>query len=322
MFVGFGVDAAFEIDAVDAPVVPPLPGGLSGANPCGVVQTAGGSEAVDQIAVEQSGILCDDGCRAPRKGSRTPDAGDVRFGFGHEALDVVVPAGSGGFGTGREDAPQRRTPAVVVEVHARIAFQIGFGDADSASRGEAYRQRQEHQPLRVQFRKRGVGVDILERVVELLCESFFGSLAVEHIGDDGFMVGGEVEPDEFVGHRPRRVVEREEAVGDAVVIGPEIDAVTASEGQRQLFVTVPDGAFAVERARNQRIGFRVVFFHDLRLHAPYGAVGESHRQRRRGEDDLSGGFDAVGEAVAARHLEDDAAVGRGEAVIGRRNRQR
>ena len=56
------------------------------------------------------------------------------------------------------------------------------------------------------------------------------------------MVGGEVEPDEFVGHRPRGVSSSEKKrVSDAVVIGPEIDAVTASEGQRQLFVTVPDG---------------------------------------------------------------------------------
>ncbi len=71
----------------------------------------------------------------------------------------------------------------------------------------AYCQRQEQQPLRVQLREGGGGIDGLERAVELLCEGSFVFLAGEYIGNDRFVVGGEIELHKFVGHRPRSVVE-------------------------------------------------------------------------------------------------------------------
>ena len=51
------VDAALEIDTIDVPIVPPVPGDLAGLDPGDVVDAAGRSQLIDQVAVSQFTVV-------------------------------------------------------------------------------------------------------------------------------------------------------------------------------------------------------------------------------------------------------------------------
>lgn len=184
VFIGALVDARLEVDAVEAPAIPPLPGRLAGLNPRDVVQPAGGGQTPHQVGLGQLRVVAHQRHRPP--GERLPrrNAGDVGFVLLDDALHAVVAA--------RNDAPRAGGKDTLEPVggrtseeHAGIALQVGIGDADPLAARRADQQRQEGQPRGVHRGERSLGIGILERLHELLAEGepFVLLRRVAHVGN-------------------------------------------------------------------------------------------------------------------------------------------
>ena len=59
----------------------------------------------------------------------------------------------------------------MIEVHARIIFEIGFSNEQLSALLQFHHQRQKQQGINIKFRYRGMGINIFERIEELLFKS-------------------------------------------------------------------------------------------------------------------------------------------------------
>ena len=134
IFVSFEIDARLEVHTFQIPVVPPVPGHLSGFDPGSIAYLVGSSQGVHQIAGWHLGIVLCDGEDAPRIASLARTYGDVIVGTLHIAH--VSPRVVGHFlRVGSEGGSQDSLllilfAAVSLQPHTRIVLQITLQDGD------------------------------------------------------------------------------------------------------------------------------------------------------------------------------------------------
>ena len=92
IFICIVVDSRAEVDAVDAPCVPPVPSHLARFDPRYIVQTTLRGQTPHDVAVGQLTILVGYGHHAPREGARTLHLDQPRLAAYHLALQHVVAA--------------------------------------------------------------------------------------------------------------------------------------------------------------------------------------------------------------------------------------
>ena len=85
VLIGTRVDASLEIDTLQIPVVPPVPGYFSRFDPVCAAYLIGCGEGINEIVHWHFGILFRDGHHAPRIGSWAFGFGDIVLGFGYVA---------------------------------------------------------------------------------------------------------------------------------------------------------------------------------------------------------------------------------------------
>ena len=128
-----------------------------------------------------------------------------------------------------------------MQVHARIAVQVGFGDAKLDSVRRIHRDREEGQPVRPPRRYGVMFIGVLERVVEL---AFKGLNMLANVRDPERPVLRQAEPGRLGSHLHR--FGRYEAVGRPVIIDPEYDIISLSF-QSQFVVHVLQDPALMER---------------------------------------------------------------------------
>ena len=235
IFIGVVVHAGLEIDAVEIPVVPPVPGHFAGLHPRKVAFCRRG-ERVYQVVVGQFRVFCGHDDHAPREARRTVEPGNVGFPSFDDALQPVMSSRDDFGGVGCEYAPERRARTFGREVHAGIVEQVGLRDAELFAAFAFDQYGQEGQHAVAPGRQLRIHVFVFERVPELDFGGRCAALA-PHIGDVGLVVGRKPEGGPFADHGERLASGRFEPVGHARVVGAENDVVLFEpEGQFVVFV--------------------------------------------------------------------------------------
>ena len=112
IFIGVVVDAGAEVDAVEVPGIPPVPGHLSGPDPAEIGPLRGfTAEEPGDVAGEQVLVFFRDYDYAPGEGLVGSRLGDVVLPGLHQPLQHVVPALLDVFGIGSEHGLQ---PGILV----------------------------------------------------------------------------------------------------------------------------------------------------------------------------------------------------------------
>ena len=313
ILIGFVVDARLEIDVVEVPCIPPLPGHFSGFDPRGVGDLRGRGEAVDQIVVEQLAVVLRYGHYAPRERPGAFGRGDVRFALRDQHLQLVVAALFLLFRIGGEHALQHGGLRRVVEEEARITLQVGLGDDHLAAAGKFHQHGQEDQFAGVELRQRETGVGVLERIAELPFE--IEQPLVPDIGGVRRIIGREGIGDLLVLDQDAVLFPGRETVGQPVVVKADYQPVIAAHRKLKFVVVVADAALLVERRGDPCVGRIFPGPGDFGVAAQHFAAAERHRDGRRGEQRFAVGRERDPEVGAGGDGGLQRAVGRGERVV-------
>ena len=319
VFVGFVVDPSLEINPVDVPVVPPVPGDLAGLDPAPIAGLGRRGEFVHHIAAGQFLVLTGDLDHAPREGAAGHTVlGDEVLAAEDHALEHVVAALLDQFRDGCMEALDGLGAIQVANVEAREIEQVRLGDRDLVAVGGADDQGKEGGPGLIPVLQLEVVVDILERALDLL---FDRPVRLAAIGHDGVPVAGEGELRLLGLHVHPLLAAGDETIGNTLVVGAE-HQVESLVAQRQLVVTVAHGSLFVDRRIEGLVVALANRLDQLRIAAIDGPVGQGHRDRRGGEHLDTVRRDGIFELV---DRDGDASVGRLQSLrlrLGRKSAER
>ena len=134
IFVSFEIDARLEVHTFQIPVVPPVPGHLSGFDPGSIAYLVGSSQGVHQVVGWHLGIVFCDGEDTPRIIALAGAGSDIIAGalyMAHMSPRVV----SHLLRVGSEGGSQNSLlfilfAAVSLQPHARILLQVALQNSD------------------------------------------------------------------------------------------------------------------------------------------------------------------------------------------------
>ena len=240
VLIGGCVDACFEINSGNAPVVPPVPCDLACLDPTVVTNPVGSRQRIDQRIDRHLGIICCDSHDTPGEGALTGCLGDevgTSLHLTHVAGRVVLHTRR----VGRKFTFDRLGCPFGADEHARIALQIRFGqgqfDPLSVIDGDGQEGRLllgllAQGRLFIQILK-GHGIGVATRT---------GG----RIGHVALVVLVETEGGCFVPDEERILRAGFETIGNPFVVGPEYQGKRLLEFQGQLVVSNRNGGGAVE----------------------------------------------------------------------------
>ena len=184
--------------------------------------------------------------------------------------------------------------------------KVRFGDYDLHSVSCFEGNRKEGKLLAVPFRKRRDGVDVLEGVAPLLLESSLGP----DIRDPCLQIAGEVELGLLSGHIESAFpVSGDEAVGDSVVVGAELEGAVL-EIDCQEVVDIVDIFFLVDdRPDSSVFDASGPYLADLAL-AEHSSVLKGHRDSGGSKNLLSVVVHRICHPVDSAYLHRDSGIGR------------
>ncbi len=311
VLVGLGVDPGLEGHAVHVVRVPPVPRDLAGPDPGGVGQLRGPGQEIDERARQEVAVLFRDAEDPPGIGALALGHRDVVRGL-HD-LEVPV-ACELLLQRIRREGGREPLAALPHEPEARVVLHVRFGDRDLDSLG-----RLDHRGEAGQR----VGCDVLDR------QAHEGALVV---GEEalflrivGRVVAREGERsllarDLHLGSRQRGL----EAIGDALVVGPEHDRVAPLQLEAKLVVVLADLRRLLTHGRLEHpVDPRGLRGLELRPYSEHGAV-DRHRKRRVHKERLPAEEHAVANALAEvdAHLEASVRRAQGVALRGRERDRR
>ena len=247
--VSGGVHTGLEVHSDDIVVVPPVPGDLAGTYPRGVVDAAGGSQALRYVAAEDVGVTGGDDDGAPRRGERAVHLGYAVLAAVGDEVQAVVAAQRDRAGHGRELRLQR-VPGALQQHHRRVVLHSGVHRNGLHAAGQADRQRGDRQRVGVHLRQRDFIIVGLEGIAVAL-----PSPVVIDIRDKCLIISGKSILHIFIVHlRGLRVV-RQDAVRRGVVVSPELHAGVAPVAECHRRVVVLDHGLLVHGRGEGRADF-------------------------------------------------------------------
>ena len=311
MLIGRRIDPGLETDAVESPVVPPLPSCQSRAYPRHVFETRRFGQPHDHVVIEQLPVLAGNEDRSPRERSPGCGLGDEIVVFIHDVLEIVMSAVMRTLRIRCENTAQGVPLTGIIEVHARIGLQVGLGKAEFHTVVGSHDQWQESQSCRIELRKSGYGIEVLERSLELAPErDDLSTVAVPHIGYPTCPVLRKSGARLFGSDNQRPVRRGNESVGDSIIVGSKFNGETLPEISPQPVIVVCDPLFNIKRRRKRSIDHPFADAGRLRRTSPHGPVVQRHRHRRRSHDRSTVDTDLIGDPVPDRQCNPDRPVGR------------
>ena len=303
ILVGGVIDAGLEVHAVEVPVIPPVPGDLAGLHPAPVALRRSRGELVHHVAASEFLVFARDLDDTPREGT----AGlavlrDEVLAGADDALEHVVAALLDLLGHAGVEALEGGGGIQVADVETREVEEVGLGDAHRIAVWRLDDQRQEGRAGLVPVIELEAGIIVLEGALDLLFDRPVGRAAVR---DDRVPVAGEGEFGLLGLDVDPLLAAGDETVGHALVVSPE-DQVEGLVAERELIVAVAHGGLLIHGRVEGLIHALAIGLEELGLAAVDGAVGEGHRDGRRGKHLDAVRRDGILEGIEG---DDDAAVG-------------
>ncbi len=161
VFVGFLVDAGLEVDIVEVPCVPPVPGNLAGFDPRSVFNPAFGCELVGELVLCQTFVVGAYSSDTPGEARGTVEGGDVVFALLHNLLYVDVSAYLLSLRHLRQYAFEGGAFGVV-EIEAGVVGEVAFGEEYLDVGCRLNDEGQESEAFGVELRDGALGVKVFE----------------------------------------------------------------------------------------------------------------------------------------------------------------
>ena len=329
ILIGRHVDAGLEGYALEVPGVPPVPRHFAGLDPRRVADAVGRGEGIDKVVQGHLGVVVGDGKHTPGEIPCAIDAADkvLRLSdvqlLARGALAVLLRV--------RWEDAQEKTPSLLPREGESLAIARGLrASLSPPSMGGVGGGSEEHPRIGLQVALkegdlsavdinggRQEGGDVAgtadgRLVVEVLEGHGEGVALVGGVGEPCRRVAREGEGSLLVAYLQRRLLRVAEAVGHAVVVGADDKREAAVKRQRQFITGGADEGLAPE-------GGVSLLRHAARARCLQGALHDGAvRQRQadgRGLDEhVAVARDAIGQRCLGGEGDNDAPVGRHEAV--------
>ena len=214
VLVGVVVNAGLEGNSLEIPVVPPVPGNLSGTHP-GEISLSRLGKTPDHVAFGKLTVFLRHYHHTPRQSlARIAFINERLAGTDHSLKHVVI-ALLDILWIRSIYALKAVIALGIAQIHAGIVQEVALGNAELHSVVGAQRNRQESEAFRSPFREIEYAVEILERIVELLVPRLFRA----HVRSPHLIVRRECELSLFGNHGDAFL--SYETVCSAVVVNPE-----------------------------------------------------------------------------------------------------
>ena len=147
VLVSLVVDSGHEVHSIDIPIIPPIPGDLSGLDPVPVdVLVSGLTEKPGQIGVHEILLLLEHAHYSPREAAASLSRGDIALAGFDNSLKIIMASNLDLVRNRGVDTLQGLT-ALAVKIKSRIVPQVRLRDHHFYSVESVNHEREEGEAL-------------------------------------------------------------------------------------------------------------------------------------------------------------------------------